>query len=87
MRYLGNKTKLLSFIDSVISKYKIKGEIFADLFAGTCSVGDHYKSRYKIIANDYMTFSSIICKAKLLNKKMPNFQNFKKQYKESPSLS
>lgn len=84
MRYLGNKTKLLSFIDSVISKYKIKGEIFADLFAGTCSVGDHYKNRYKIIANDYMTFSSIICKAKLLNKKIPNFQNFKKQYKESP---
>lgn len=42
MRYLGNKTNLLIFIDSVIKKHNIDGEIFADLFAGTCSVGDYF---------------------------------------------
>lgn len=80
MRYLGNKTKLLGFIENVINKYKIEGEVFADLFAGTCSVGDYFKDKYKIIANDYMTFSSIICKAKLLNKTIPRFVKFKRKY-------
>lgn len=84
MRYLGNKTKLLSFIESVINKYNIEGETFADLFAGTCSVGDYFKEKYSIIANDYLTFSSIICKAKLLNSKIPSFSKFKKEYDNDP---
>ncbi len=84
MRYLGNKTKLLKFIENVIKKYKIEGEIFADLFAGTCSVGDYFKDKYTIIANDYMSFSGIICKAKLLNKGVPEFKNFKKVYEKDP---
>ena len=48
MRYLGNKTKLLSFIESVINKHNINGEIFADLFSGTASVGDYFKDRYNV---------------------------------------
>ena len=84
MRYLGNKTKLLSFIDHVIEKYGIEGESFADIFAGTASVADHFKDRYKIIANDYMSFSSILCKAKLLNARTPEFKAFKKQYNVDP---
>lgn len=82
MRYLGNKTNLLDFIDDVIKKYNIQGETFADLFAGTCSVGDYFKDKYTIIANDYMYFSSCICKAKLMNSTIPKFelfQNAKKQ--------
>ena len=54
MRYLGNKTKLLDFIEKVIIKYNIKGEVFADLFAGTGSVGDFFKNKYKIISNDFI---------------------------------
>lgn len=84
MRYLGNKTNLLHFIDEVIQKHNIKGEIFADLFAGTCSAGDYFKDRYKIIANDYMKFSSIICKAKILNNQVPKFDCFTKLYKTDP---
>lgn len=80
MRYLGNKTKLLDFIDSVISKYKIEGETFADLFSGTSSVGDYFKDRYTIIANDYMGYASIIAKAKLFNSGTPVFGRFKKRY-------
>lgn len=84
MRYLGNKTNLLTFIDSVIKKHNIDGEIFADLFAGTCSVGDYFKDKYTIIANDYMYFSKIIASAKLLNAKIPEFKKFRKRYKCSP---
>ena len=78
MRYLGNKSKLLLFIDDVINKYNIEGETFADLFSGTCSVGDYFKDRYRIISNDYMYFSKIIAEAKLLNKETPKFEKFKK---------
>ena len=84
MRYLGNKTRLTSFIDEVIQKYNIEGEVFADLFAGTCSVGDYFKDRYTIIANDYMYFSKIICDAKILNKKQPSFDAFKEQFNSDP---
>ena len=56
MRYLGNKSRLLPFIDKVIDKHGIKGETFVDLFAGTASVADHMKSRFEILANDFMYF-------------------------------
>ena len=84
MRYLGNKTRLLDFIDSVILKYKIEGKVFADLFSGSSSVGDYFKDRYSIIANDYMGYASIIAKAKLWNSGVPSFNTFKKKYGQNP---
>lgn len=84
MRYLGNKTKLLDFIDSVLSKYNIEGESFVDLFSGTCAVGDHLKGRFKVVANDYMYFAKIIASAKLLNSRIPSFENFIKRFNENP---
>lgn len=86
MRYLGNKTKLLSFIDKVIEKYNIQGEVFADLFAGTSSVGDYMKNRYKIISNDFMYYSYVFSKAKLLNASKPLFNNFINKYNEDPFI-
>ncbi|MFV5769287.1 DNA adenine methylase [Mammaliicoccus sciuri] len=80
MRYLGNKTKLLTFIDSVIQKHNIQGETFADLFAGTSSVGDYMKNRYTIISNDFMYYSYVFSKAKLLNNQIPDFKIFHKVY-------
>jgi len=84
MRYLGNKTKLLSFIDKVIDKYQIKGNVFGDLFSGTCSVGDHFKDRFQIISNDYMYFSKVISGAKLLNSKKPDFTRFITRFGSDP---
>ena len=84
MRYLGNKTRLLGFIDDVIKKYDIKGETFADLFSGTSSVGDHFKDRFSIIANDYMGYAGVIAKAKLLNTGVPLFEKFRNHYGMSP---
>ena len=57
MRYLGNETKLLTFIEKVIDKYKIEGETFAELFAGTGLVGDYFKGKYTVYSNDYTYFS------------------------------
>ena len=84
MRYLGNKTKLLSFIEDIIRKYEIKGNVFADLFSGTGVVGDYFKSEYEIISNDYMYYSKVIGKAKLLNNTPPTFTKFNKTYNLSP---
>lgn len=81
MRYLGNKQRLLTFIESVIEKYNIEGESFADLFAGTSSVGDFFKDRYNIISNDFLYYSYIISLAKINNKDVPNFEKFKCRYK------
>lgn len=84
MRYLGNKTKLLSFIDSVLSKYDIQGENFMDMFAGTGSVADHMKGRYEVYANDYMKFSSILSEAKVTNARPPKFERFLETYSTNP---
>jgi adenine-specific DNA-methyltransferase len=84
MRYLGNKQRLTSFIENVIHKYNIKGESFADLFSGTCAVGDYFKGRYTIIANDYMYYSKVISDAKILNNKAPSFKKFSEKFGASP---
>lgn len=80
MRYLGNKTKLLPFIEMVINKYKINGESFADLFAGTGAVGDYFKDKYSILSNDFLYYSSVFNRAKLMNSTVPKFEKFKKKY-------
>lgn len=71
MRYIGNKTKLLDILDNFISKKVLnkKGLIFCDLFSGTCTVGDYFKNKYEIIANDNLYFSYVTAKGKLNYKK------------------
>lgn len=80
MRYLGNKTKLLPFIEQIIEKYQIKGRTFADLFAGTGAVGDNFKDQYKIISNDFLYYSFVFNQAKLTNASMPEFKCFTNKY-------
>lgn len=53
-RYLGSKTKLLLFIDSILEKENIKFDSFADIFAGTGTVANHFYNRSKIIVNDIL---------------------------------
>lgn len=71
MRYIGNKTKLLDILTEYIRKKKIgkTGAVLCDLFAGTCSVGDNFKDKFEIIANDNLYFSYCICNGKLKYKK------------------
>ena len=84
MRYLGNKTRMINNIDAFISELGIKGEIFCDLFAGSSSVADHFKDRYKILANDLLTSSYVFAKAKLSNGNIPSFNTFKAKYGTDP---
>lgn len=62
-RYLGSKTKLLNFIDDILSSEGIEFESFADIFAGTGSVADHFHNRSKIIVNDILDSNNHIYRA------------------------
>lgn len=57
-RYLGSKTKLLSFIDNILETENIKFNSFADIFAGTGTVANHFHNRSKIIVNDILDSNS-----------------------------
>jgi adenine-specific DNA-methyltransferase len=60
-RYLGNKYKLLSFIEEIIDEKCGKMESFCDIFAGTGVVGQRFnKPGIKIISNDLL-FSNYAC--------------------------
>lgn len=71
MRYIGNKTKLLTEIEQLLKEKNIyqDGFIFCDLFAGTCTVGNFFKNKYKIIANDTLYMSYATSVGKLCSKK------------------
>ncbi|MBR7182433.1 MAG: DNA adenine methylase [Alistipes sp.] len=59
MKYIGNKTRLLDFIDESLAAeaIPIKGT-FIDIFGGTGYVGRFYKEKgMKVISNDIMTYS------------------------------
>lgn len=83
MKYIGNKTRLLDFIDEVILKEKLptKGT-FIDIFTGTTSVAEHFKKKnYRIISNDFMTYSYVYQRAFILNNYYPEFSNLIKKEK------
>lgn len=84
MRFLGNKSRMLDNINFVINDNDISGNIFCDLFAGSGAVGDYFKDRYSIIANDFLHCLSIINEAKLKNCDIPNFEDFKKEFCVDP---
>jgi len=60
-RYLGNKYKLLGFIEDIISEKCGKINSFCDIFAGTGVVGDRFNdSEIKIISNDFLS-ANFVC--------------------------
>ena len=67
MRFIGNKAKLLDKLDKLMVSKKIikKGSVFCDLFAGTCTVGDYFKDKFEIIANDTLYTSYVMSNGKL----------------------
>ena len=55
MNYIGSKKYLLNFIETVINNEvnSLGNKVFCDLFAGTGTVGAHFKNKVqKVIAND-----------------------------------
>lgn len=79
MRYLGNKTKLVSVIDAKIKSRGIKYRSLFDMFSGTASVAKHFKERgVKVFSSDIMYYSYVIQKAHIANNQELSFQNFGK---------
>jgi len=65
MRYIGNKTKLLPFIERIIQDTcgDITNSTMCDLFAGTGCVSGHFKNKVKkVISNDMEPYSHALCK-------------------------
>lgn len=65
MRYIGNKTDHLEFIESVLDTYKDKLELeptLFDGFGGTGSVTQYFNHRgYSVISNDINSYSYQLC--------------------------
>lgn len=54
-RFLGNKYKLLDFIEDIVNENCGNFKVFCDIFAGTGVVGDRFnKKKVKIISNDLL---------------------------------
>lgn len=67
MRYIGSKSKLLQVIEKLIQDKNLYDGCytFFDAFSGTGCVGDYFKSKYKILANDIQYYSFVMTCAKL----------------------
>ncbi len=65
MNYIGSKHSLLPFIESIFSKIADGNEAsFCDLFAGTGTVGRHFKRKgFRVIANDIQYYAYVLNKA------------------------
>lgn len=69
-RYIGNKSKLLEFIDSSIKKENIKFNTFGDVFSGTGVVAEYFFNKGKdIYVNDILFSNYVVYKAILSNEK------------------
>lgn len=88
MKYIGNKTRVLDFIENCIKKSKInyKNKKVADLFAGTGSVSNFFlRNGCKVYSCDNMTYS--ICEQYRVNyySVEPTFKELKEYNIESLS--
>lgn len=83
MRYYGAKTKLLPFIEEAVKSTGVNGTSnFVDLFAGTTSVGQHFKKLgYTVYSNDILEFSYALSKTFIETNKLPTFKKLKSKLK------
>lgn len=63
MDYIGSKKKLLKFIENTVKKHcgsDISDKVFCDIFAGTGSVGAHFRPMVKqVLVNDVEAYSQL----------------------------
>lgn len=89
MRYYGAKTKLLPFIEKVVKSTSVNGtSTFVDLFAGTTSVGQHFKKLgYTVYSNDILEFSYALSKTFIELNREPEFKKLKSNLKLKNGLN
>jgi len=74
MRFIGCKANLLPFIASFVRERNLRGTVFCDLFAGTASVGKHFKQLgYRIVSNDILYFSYVLQRVYIYQNSKPSF--------------
>lgn len=85
MRFIGCKENLLGEIELFINERNIQGKTFCDLFAGTASVGKHFKKLgYRIVSSDILYFSFVLQKVYIEQNQYPQFQKLLKKLKLNP---
>ena len=65
MRYIGNKAKLLDFIEKVMITHvgALEDKTFCDLFSGTTTVARHFKQKCQyVMSNDLERYSYVLAK-------------------------
>jgi len=78
-RYLGNKYKLLGFIEDIVNEKCNGFRVFCDIFAGTGVVAERFnEENIKVIANDFLASNFIPLKAFLGTTKI-NFEEIERK--------
>ncbi len=74
MRYIGNKTRLLSFIGDFLRRRGINSGRALDAFAGTATVANYLKAKgFSVAACDIMTYSYVFQRAYVVANAYPEF--------------
>ena len=70
MRFLGNKTSILSEIETLLDNKKLLHQrlVFFDAFCGSGSVSDYFKKYYDIIINDNLNWAVIYSRGRVVAK-------------------
>ena len=75
MRYIGNKTRLLSFILGAVRKLGIEPGTAHDAFAGTAAVGRALKGAgWRVASSDLMSYSHVFQQAYVVASDLPSFR-------------
>ncbi len=78
MRYIGNKRKLLPFIQEALEQLEIDGGTACDPFAGTASVARRLKTLgFDVTTGDIMTFSHVLQWAYVVVDRPPRFEGLR----------
>ena len=76
MRYIGNKTKLLSFLTQKIRLLGIEPGVAHDAFAGTAAVGRALKADgWRVHTSDLMTYSYVMQRALVTASRCQRFES------------
>ncbi len=74
-RYLGNKYKLLDFIEETIEEHCPGVESLFDVFAGTGVVAYHFMDRMRVVTNDILYSNYLVLCQDLAQNKMRSSDN------------
>ena len=83
MRLIGNKTKLLGEIEGLLFDRGIQGGTLIDIFAGTSSVGKHFKRLgYKVLSNDLLPSCYAQAVASVEVSRPPSYRKFTSRHRD-----